>query len=178
MHSCRWKYWIFIRPQLTISQHWFPIYCIAPNRQEAIVPMAWFTDAYISDNRETTKAPKYWLLIHLWHCSPVNPCTKGYYCKRCFHAMTQVCPLLSRLVIYSSYEVQTPYDDWACKDNCYEPCGAISQVDQFTNVGDTLTLRFFHVRLSDIVMYTGNTAKKVREAKAFFHMMSYTSRVI
>ena len=88
------------------------------------------------------------------------------------------CPLFSRLVIYSSYEVQTPYDDWACQDNCYEPCGAISQVDQFTNVGDTLTLRFFHVRLSDIVMYTGNTAKKVREAKAFFQMMSYTGRII
>ena len=68
----------------------------------------------------------------------------------------------SRLVIYSSNEVQTPSDDWACRDNCYEPCGAISQVDQFTNVGETLTLRFFHVRLSDIIMYTGNTAKKVR----------------
>ena len=78
--------------------------------------------------------------------------------SRCRHALIQT---PSRLVIYSSNEVQTPYDDMACRDNCYEPCGAISQVDQFTNVGEAVTLRFFHIRLSDIIMYIGNTAKKV-----------------
>ena len=68
----------------------------------------------------------------------------------------------SRLVIYSSNEVQTPYDDWDCQDNCYEPCGTIEHVDQLTRIGESLILRFFHIRLSDITKYTGSVAKKVR----------------
>ena len=89
---------------------------------------------------------------------------------KCFHVMTLSYPFPtpSRLVIYSSNEVQTPYDAWDCQDNCYEPCGAIEQVDQVTKIGERLTLRFFHVRLSDITKYTGSVAKKVRRGEGMW----------
>lgn len=60
-----------------------------------------------------------------------------------------------RLVIYSGESVKTPSED-PCNLDCYSVCGTIPNNADIQDVGDHVTIRAFHLRLSELPDYVNN----------------------